>query len=272
MNIVKKKQMKLNAKYLKNRRDAINSLLEKPKRLYTPATFHKLRVELKKLDAFFDLIKFCSRGFKHKKTVKPFKLIFNHAGKVRELQVEEAMLKKYFLDNLLTEYSDSLKKLRLQEQKDYFSIANKKLASELKKKYREILPFVAQMDKKKVKNYMKKKKNKIEKLLSQGTLETQQAHALRKRLKKFNYNRRSLNLGKQEKSLSNKDVLPELLGEWHDCQVVIKHLNKSMNTIGINSKEGTQCETVKANISSDSQELFKKINAAIHTSNFSQFK
>ena len=72
--------MKLNAKYLKNRRDAINSLLEKPKRLYTPATFHKLRVELKKLDAFFDLIKFSSKDFKRKKTFKPFKLIFNHAG------------------------------------------------------------------------------------------------------------------------------------------------------------------------------------------------
>lgn len=141
--------MKLNPKYLKNRRDAINSLLEKSTRLYTPATFHKLRVELKKLDAFFDLIKFCSKDFKHKKTLKPFKLIFNHAGMVRELQVEEAMLKKYFLNNLLTEYSYSLKKLRLQEQKNYFSIANKKLVSELKKKFREIVPFATQIDKKK---------------------------------------------------------------------------------------------------------------------------
>ena len=263
--------MKLNAKYLKNRRDAINSLLEKPKRLYTPATFHKLRVELKKLDAFFDLIKFSSKDFKRKKTFKPFKLIFNHAGKVRELQVEEAMLKKYFLNNLLTGYSNSLKKLRLQEQKDYFSIANKKLVSELKKKYRVIVPFVAQMDKKKVKNYMKKKKNKIEKLLSQDTLETPQVHALRKRLKKFNYNKKSLDLDKQKKSLPNKDVLPELMGKWHDCQVVIKHLKKSMNTTGINPKEVTQCETVKANISSDSQDLFNKIKADIHTSNFSQF-
>ena len=263
--------MKLKEKYLKKRRNVINSLLEKPKRLYTPATFHKLRVEIKKLNAFFDLIKFCSKDFKQKKTFKPFKLIFNQAGKVREFQVEEAMLKKYFRDNLLAGYSNSLKKLRLQEQKDYFSIANKKLASELKKRYRVIVPFIAHMDKKKVRNYMKKKKNKIEKLLSQDTLETPQIHALRKRLKKFNYNRKSLNLDKQEKSLLNKDVLPELLGKWHDCQVVIKHLKKSMNTTGINPKEVTQCETVKANISSDSQDLFNKIKAAIHTSNFSQF-
>ena len=261
--------MKLKTKYLNNRRDAINSLLQKPKRLYTHATFHKLRIELKKLDAFFDLIKFCAKDFKHKKTFKPFKMIFKHAGKVRELHVEEVMLKKYFLDNLLTEYSDSLKKLRLQEQKDYFSIVNKKVVSELKKKYHEIIPFVAKMDKKKVKNFMMKKKNKIEKLLSQGNLETEQVHALRKLLKKFNYNTKSINLGKQEKSLSNMDVLPELLGKWHDCQVVIKHLKKSMNTVGINLKEVAQCETVKANITLDSQELFNKINATIHSSSLS---
>ena len=63
--------MKLKAKYLKKRRDTINSLLEKPKRLYTPTAFHKLRVELKKLNAFFDLIKFCSKDFKQKKHLSP---------------------------------------------------------------------------------------------------------------------------------------------------------------------------------------------------------
>ena len=61
------------------------------------------------------------------------------------------------------------------------------------------------------------------------------------------------------------------MGKWHDCQVIIKHLKNSMNTIGINPKEVTQRKTIKANISSDSKELFNKINAAIHTSNFSQF-
>lgn len=107
---------------------------------------------------------------------------------------------------------------------------------------------------------MENKKNKIEKLLSQGTLEIPQIHALRKRLKKFNYNSKSLNLGEQEKSLSDKDALPELLGKWHDCQVVIKHLQKSMNTNGINPKVVTQFKKVITNISLESQKLFNKIN------------
>ena len=93
--------MKAPTKYLKKREDAINFLLEKPTRAYTIDTFHKLRVEINKLNAFFELINFYSKDFKRKKTFKPFKLIFRQAGKVRELQVEEAILRKYFLNNFI---------------------------------------------------------------------------------------------------------------------------------------------------------------------------
>ena len=258
--------MKVLTKYFKKRKNAINFLLEKPKRAYTPDTFHKLRVEIKKLNSFFDLINFCSKEFKRKKTFKPFKLIFRQAGKVRELQVEEAMLKKYFLNNLLKNYRDGLKKLRLKEQEDFFSIANKKFAACLKKTYHEIVPFFTQTDKKKVNSYMEKKQKKIEKLLSQNNLQTPQVHALRKRLKKFHYNRKSLNLEKQNMPLTRKDVLPELLGKWHDLQVIIRHLKKAMDTCGINPTEVSQLEIVKAKFSSDSELLFGKINIALPTS------
>ena len=216
----------------------------------------------------FRSLKFCEKNFKRKKTFKPFKLIFRHAGKVRELQLEEAMLKKYFLNNLLKEYKNSLKKLRLKERKDFFSILNKTFIARLKKTYREIVPFLKKMNKKKVDSYMEKRRKKIKKLLNQDTLKTPQVHALRKRLKKFNYNRKSLNLEKQNKPLPKKDVLPELLGKWHDCQVIIRHLKKAMDTVGINPKEVSQLEKIKAKISSDSQILFKKINAAIPASEF----
>jgi len=53
--------------YFKNREDAISFLLQKSARAYTPVTFHKLRVEIKKVNAFFELINFCSKDFKRKK-------------------------------------------------------------------------------------------------------------------------------------------------------------------------------------------------------------
>ena len=260
--------MKALTKYLKKREAAINFLLEKPTRAYTPDTFHKLRVEINKLNAFFELINFYSKDFKRKKTFKPFKLIFRQAGKVRELQVEEAMLRKYFLNDLLKDYRDSLKKLRLKEKEDFFSIANEKFAARLKKAYREIVPFLAKADKKTVNSYMEKKRKKIEKILSQNTLQMPQAHILRKQLKKFHYNRKSLNLEKQNMPHPKKDILPELLGKWHDFQIIIRHLKKAMDTVGINPTEVSQLEIIKAEFSSDSELLFNKIRVAIPISEF----
>lgn len=260
--------MKVLTKYFKKRENAINFLLKKPQLAYTPDTFHKLRVEIKKLNAFFELINFCSNGFKQKKTFKPFKLIFHHAGKVRELQVEEAMLRKYFLKNLLKEYRGSLKELQLKEQKVFFSIANKMFATRLNEKYCQIVPFLKKIDKNKVKSYMEKKRKLIEKLLSQYTLQKPQIHALRKSLKTFNYNRKSLDLEKKNKLLPKKDVLSELLGKWHDCRIIIRHLRKAIDTGGINLKEVSQIKKITAKFSSESQQLFNKMKVVIPSSEF----
>ena len=262
--------MKPLIKYFKNREDAINFILKKSTRAYTPITFHKLRVEIKKLNAFFELIHFCSKDFKRKKIFKPLKLIFRQAGKVRELQVEEVMLRKYFPNNLLKDYKDSLQKLRLKEQEDFFLIANKRFVARITKTHREILPFLTKTDKKKVNSYMEKKKKKIENLLSQNTLQRPQLHSLRKQLKKFHYSRESLNLKRENKPLPKKDVLPDLLGKWHDLQIIIRHLKKAMDTYRRNPKEVDQLEKIKAKFSSDSELLFNKINVAIPTSEFSQ--
>jgi len=50
-------------KYLEKRRSAIDSLLEMPNHKYTSGTFHKLRVEIKKLNAPFELLNFCAKEF-----------------------------------------------------------------------------------------------------------------------------------------------------------------------------------------------------------------
>jgi NACalpha-BTF3-like transcription factor len=69
-------------------------------------------------------------------------------------------------------------------------------------------------------------------------------------------------------------VLPG--GEYHGCRfwangmiaIIIRHLKKAMNTVGINPKEVNQLEKIKAKFSSDSELLFNKINVAIPISEF----
>ncbi len=260
--------MKSLKKYLEKQGDEIDTLLKKPKEAYTPETFHKLRVEIKKLNACFELINFCSKDFKRKNTFKPFKLIFRQAGRIRELQIEEATLKKYFLTNMLKGYRNNLKQVRLKEKEKYFSIVNKKFAAQLKKTIYKMEPFIMQVDKRKVNSYTKEKRKIIEKIIQQKTLKTPQLHLLRKELKKFNFNQRSLGLKKANETLPKKDVLPELLGKWHDCQVIIEHLKKAMETAEMNPKERSQLEKVKTKISSESDEFLNKINATIPTSEF----
>ena len=59
--------MKKILNYLLAREDAIFKLLKTPREFYTETTFHKLRVEIKKLAAFFDLLEYCSPNFNQKK-------------------------------------------------------------------------------------------------------------------------------------------------------------------------------------------------------------
>jgi hypothetical protein len=64
--------MKAITTYFKTRKKAFLHLLEKSEKKYTTSTFHQLRVELKKLNALFDLIEFSSKNFRQKKLIKPF--------------------------------------------------------------------------------------------------------------------------------------------------------------------------------------------------------
>ncbi len=167
---------------------------------------------------------------------------------------------------MLKVYRDGLKKHRLKEQEDYFSIANKKFVARLKKMSHKIVPFLEQLDKKKVNRYMKNRRKKIKRLLSQTSIQTPQVHELRKRLKKFNENRKCLDMEKQYKPLPKEDILPDLLGKWHDSQMIIRHLNKAMTNVEINSKEWNQLEKIKTKMSFKNELLFNKINTAIAAS------
>ena len=255
--------MKTLAKYLNKRKNVIDSLLRKPRDKYRSTTFHKLRVEIKKLNSSFDLINFCSTNFKRKATYKPFKLIFRKAGKVRELQIEDAMLKNYFDNKLIKDYRKNLKKLRLKAEKDFFSLLSKKMLDQLNKNHHKIIAHLREIDNKKIAIYIEKKENKIQELLAQEIIQTEQIHTLRKELKILNYNKAITTKQKQHKELLKQDVLPELLGKWHDCQVIIKHLKKVLKREKLSLTEAEQLKTIQSKIVHNRNILFNEIKKVI---------
>jgi CHAD domain-containing protein len=258
--------MKALEKYLKTRKKTLLRLLEKPEKKYTTATFHQLRVEIKKLNALFDLVDSSSKKFSRKKMITPFKTIFRQAGKVRNLQIEEACFKKHIQDDQLTEYRARLKKRQLKKTRLFLSLINDKTTAQLKNKYDKTTPFLSSIDNEKVDEYMLKKREKIKNFLSQPNLEIDQLHQLRKLLKIYYYNQISLSLEQQKQKISMKEPLTELLGKWNDGMLIIGHLQKTIEKANVNLEEIALLETLKIKITAENNVLFDQIKLAISES------
>ncbi len=237
--------MKAFRKYLEKRKSAINFNLKKRRRSYTSSTFHILRVEIKKLNAFLDLINYCSNDFKRKKTYGPFKVIFQKAGKIREIYLEEVKLKKRFIHILPLSYINGLRKRRLKEQEAYFMLLNEKNLETLKESYKEIKSFLKDITKTKYGEYLNEKKNKVDSLLNTTIPDKTKLHELRKQLKTLNYNKKIRDSKKENKTSSKKNNLSKLLGNWLDNKVIVTNLEKSIKKPGASIKETNQVKKNK---------------------------
>ena len=254
--------------YFKTRESALNLILEKAPDSYTVETFHELRVEIKKLKALFELIAFCSKKFKTRKTFKPFRTIFKEAGKIRELQLQQTILEKQPNFHLLKKYPNRLKKQEIKKTKNFFSLANKLLIKKLKGKYRKIIYLIIKISKKKVNRYRNKTRKEIKKLIRRNTFKKMQIHNFRKRLKVYEYNDKIGNPNQQNKLIPDKNMLSAMLGGWHDYEVAILHLKKTIPSYKTNSKERKHLKTIKAVVTLKRELLFHKINATLPCKTF----
>ena len=255
--------MKALETYFKNQKKALNLILKKAPGSYTVETFHELRVEIKRLKALFELIAFCSKKFKSRKTFKPFRIIFKEAGEIREIQLEQTILGEQPNFHLLKKYPSRLKKQETKKIKKFFSITNKRLIKKLKGKYLTIINLIPKISKKKVNCYKNKIRKEINKLIRNNTFKKKQIHDFRKRLKVYQYNEKIGYPNQQNKLIPEKNVLSAMLGEWHDYEVVSIHLKKIIRFYEINSNERKLLKSIKAVVTSKKRLLFSKINATL---------
>ena len=255
--------MKTLTRHLERREIAIQLLIKRPRDRFTTHTFHRFRVEIKNLNAFLHLISFCSDDFKRKKTFNPFKKLFRQAGKVRELQLERKILKKYQIDNLLIEYSERLEKLRAFEKETFFSMLKGKPVSKLKKKFQAIVPYIFRIDRLKTSEYFAEFKCLFDELQTHQALEPRQIHQIRKWLKELRYNCKILSIKPQNIPVLNKSYLPALLGKWHDYDIIINHIKFEIQNGKVNFQEINCLEDIIEKLSSDRETLFNNIVQAI---------
>ena len=257
--------MKTLTGYLGRRKSAIHLLMKKARTRFTSDKFHRFRVEIKKLNAFLNLISFCSDDFKRKKTFKPFKKLFRQAGKVRELQLEKKILKKYQVDNLLMDYSETLDRLRVVEKETFFSMLKRNTASRLKKKFQVIVPYVSRIDGINSSEYLTEYKCLFDELQTHQAFKPHQIHQIRKWLKELRYGCKILSIKPQNIPVLNKSCLSALLGKWHDYEIIINHLKFMIQNGKVNSRELDCLEDIIQKLSSDRETLFCNIQADLAT-------
>ena len=261
--IKKSKIMKRLTRYLKRREIAINLLMKRPTDRFTAVTIHKLRVEIKKLRAFLNLISFYSNNFKRKKAYKPFKKLFKQAGKVRELQLEIKILKKYKLDNLTIDYSESICKLLSVEKEIFFSMLNRRFFSKMRKKFLVVFSSIFKIDQPMTALYLDEYKCLFDELQTQQSLSPYQIHEIRKWLKELRYSCEILLIDPNHIPILNDSYSHELMGQWHDYEIIINHIKLVIQNGKAHSHEIDFLQYIIDKLSTDRDTLFNNLHKVL---------
>lgn len=245
--------------YFHKRLENIGALMEKPQNQFSPEDFHKLRVEIKKQKALFKMVAYCTKHFKSQLLFKPLKQLFLQAGKVRDLQLEAEMIKKQDRSNRLKNYVHLIELQIKEEKKTFFQFENK-VKGKLKKINLQIIPFFIAIDKKGLEKYIKEELKQVTLLLKRKTLKTKKLHQLRKKLKSFHYNLKCLDIKQEETLCKNRTQLQDMMGKWHDYNVMTSHLLKMTRSKKFTPTEIQALRAIAAKLSQNSLALFQMIN------------
>jgi CHAD domain-containing protein len=251
--------MKTVENYFKKRKKTISGLLTRPASKFTPAAFHLLRVEIKKLKAILDLLEYCSVEIEQKKLFKPFKKLFQKAGVVRELQLEASLLKKMTADNSIEEYITKLNKRQNKSTRSFFLNCNEALPRKIDQRFESIIPLLPIIGKKCAQGQLEKLRLRISKIIQKDNLRIGDLHNLRKLLKTHQY---TVSMVSQAEAKKDKAVanFMNLIGKWHDLRVIAKDLNKVKDMKNLSGLEIERILLIIERILSDADELFCKID------------
>ncbi len=246
--------------YLEKIREKIKALLKKSPATFEDEDYHSLRVEIKKLKAVAGFIEFSNKKFSKKKWLKPFTKIYKQAGKIRELQLEEAFLKTnnpQFIEQYLAKMAK-----RIERGKNKFAlIPAKKTRRKIRKTINGIESFLQKTNEADSIQFINKEREKISTITRELPLNPGNAHQLRKLLKEDFYNRKRVDWPSEK--IKAEDDLLELLGRWHDCVVLNDQIGTSILKAEINPAELAELLKINAAVSSQSENLFTQINATL---------
>ena len=238
---------------------------------------HQLRVSIKKIRTNLTLMNIASEGkFKTKSHFKLLSKLFKNAGRLREIQVNQAILDKlnleeqhidescqsaihYYRNHLTQQSQKSIQ--RLKETLNNFNF------KKLKKCNHKLKKNIAQLGDKivteKSNAFVQKQIDKINTLRIQVD-DDRELHKIRKHLKSITAIYR-LNIEIFPNDLLQKKIerfkgLETLIGDWHDLMMLISSMEKY-----ICSKEGAGLESPLRKVVNDLSARARKIKGEVIT-------
>lgn len=196
---------------------------------------HELRVEIKRLRAFFELLEFINPHFQAKQNFKKIRKLFKAAGGIRDLHVQQELVrfwsKKLQLE--LSEYYNFLKQTELARRPEFLSAAKKfdfKIFATNESLIRTFMQYLpADFVEGKTQNQLDALLKKLHELKNPAPATQVDFHQIRICLKAARYTLEVL-LGCFQKSNLEplNDHLREMhraLGKWHDEEVGLQSLD-----------------------------------------------
>lgn len=201
---------------------------------HDPEELHKLRVEIKKLEALFILSEICVWSKKDKKKFskyfQPIKKVFKSAGRIRTAYLNLKMVEKYENENsrFNSQFKDKQNDILLK-QSDKFSRNMIACAEIMDRNYKHLIKLFRDIDNKCIIGSYQKQLKLLDKTFKNYKTSAE-LHKCRTKIKRLLYAYSILNKPSAKKiNLNTKyfDDLQDNLGKWHDTNVAVELLSSA---------------------------------------------
>lgn len=226
---------KYHNKHLKKIRGLVNELLKNK----TNTGIHDLRVQIKKLKAFYLLTEALFPSFKSKKHFRPFKKLAKISTQVRDLEAQLALpeiiaIKENSFYSFIKKNEKKGLKIFHKELKNWDINILKAASAKVKK---EMKHAGDARIRKKIYQKLKENKEKIRRFSQANELKMiHSLHDLRKLAKEQEYNLvlySRITGTETDKELKRLDSLQEAIGKWHDREITLELIDKFMSKVQV---------------------------------------
>ena len=207
-------------------------------------TLHEIRIDIKKIKAILGLLNASEKQFKAHKNFIPFRNIFRKAGKIRDADVHEHLLRNHEMDKDHCTIGD------VSRQKQFISFASniQSFIKTVKRQRNKLEPDLKRVKKNDLSRYLRKQQEEIKSQLFPRP-KMRYIHKTRKAVKEVVY------LSEPNGSLTSNEInfydkIQKKIGELHDKQVLLQLLKRQND-----QDRKTKCEVTKTECLSDKKEI-----------------